>query len=171
MSIQDAIKGLIVDDKLIDRPSSFLGMRGRRLYVTPEIDGIARKPFADTHKDERLAELAASLDAFCELNEITVSENPDDKPRDVMLARVRPVNREFWSMRVTEPEGSPGIRVLGGFAGRDEFVALAWDMRENISDFDEEVKEVSSVWNDYFGTILPFQGVELDDYLTNYYAF
>lgn len=168
MSIRQATRDLAKKGRLILRHSSFLNTSARKLYVTPEIDGYARKPFADTIEGERFAELAAFFDAFSEMNMISVSENPNDKPPDVMLARVRPVIDDFWSMRVTDPLRTPGIRVLGGFCATDEFVALSWDFRENISDFDSEVDDVKARWMDYFGTLRPHQGSKLDDYLTNF---
>jgi hypothetical protein len=47
-------------------------------------------------------------------------------------ARVHPVKAEFWSIRVTAPEDTPGIRVLGAFADKDKFIALTWDYREDM---------------------------------------
>lgn len=135
MSIRALVRQLVLRGRLIDRPSSFTNSKARRMFVTPAIDAIAKHPFPETSDGIRHAELAAFLDAFCEMNEITVSENPDRKPRDVMLARVHPVKYEFWSLRITDPENTPGIRVLGAFCAKDEFVALLWNYREQM-DFD-----------------------------------
>jgi hypothetical protein len=87
-----------------------------------------------------------------------------------MLARVAPVEDEFWSIRVTEPEDTAGIRALGGFIGKDEFISLTWDYREGIPVFDDEVDIVRNEWRDLFGSKGPFSGVNLDEYLTNYRA-
>jgi hypothetical protein len=87
-----------------------------------------------------------------------------------MLARVDPVEDQFWSIRVTEPEDTAGIRSLGGFAAKDEFISLTWDYREGIPIFDDEVDMVRDAWRDLFGLEGPFGGDSLDEYLTNYRA-
>lgn len=138
------------------------------MFVTPEIDCITKLPFPDTFEGDRYAECAAFLDAYCELNEISVCEDPDYKRWDVMLARVRPVGDDFWSMRVTDPANTPGMRMLGGFCAKDEFVALVWEFREDIDKFDDLVKELKATWHDYFGGLPPLSGNSLDDYLSRY---
>jgi hypothetical protein len=141
------------------------------MFVTPEIKALATHPFPDNIEGERCAELAQYLDAFCECNEVTVAEVPDDKPPDVMLARVKPVEDDFWSMRITDPENTPGMRILGAFCDRDSFVGLLCDFRENIRDFDNEVDLVRESWKSYFGDLRPHTGKTLDEYLTNYLKF
>ena len=141
------------------------------MFVTPEIYAVAKPPFADTLKGERHAEVASYLDAFSELNEISVFEGSGPKPWGVMLARVMPPEDEFWSMRITDPEDTAGIRILGGFCGLDAFVGLTFEYRELIppGEFSDEVGVLRETWADYFGTTPPHSGASLDDYLTNYY--
>ena len=86
--------------------------------MSPDILAVITPPFPETEKGKRLSEFRAWLDAFMEGSEISVAQDPDQKPPDAMLARVKPVEDEFWSIRVTEPEKTPGIRSLGGFAYR-----------------------------------------------------
>ena len=120
------------------------------MFVVPELNDYTRMPFADTEEGERFAAVAQHFDAFCEMNMITVAQDPHNKPSDVMLARVAPVDDEFWSMRIVEPEGTSGIRVFGAFCACDSFVALHWDYREDISDFGAEVQDAKQIWQDYF---------------------
>lgn len=167
MSIAAELESLLRRGRLFVRPSRF-GAQARTLYVAPDLDAYTREPFPDTACGERLAAVAAYFDAFCELNLITVSENPYRKPPDVMLARVDPIKLNFWSMRITDPEETKGVRVLGAFCGKDAFIALTWDFREKIADFSEEVSNLSDLWRDYFGELAPHSGGCLDDYLTNY---
>lgn len=169
MSIKAAVDQLVQAGRLIHRPSSLFKISARDMFITPEIDALAQMPFADTGLGERHAALASYLDAFSELNEITVSEKPHQKPWDVMLARVEPPELDFWSMRIIDPEDTPGMRVLGGFCCLDGFVGLSWDYRENIGNFDDEVQAVRDVWRDYFGDARPHSGEKLDDYLTCHY--
>ncbi len=117
----------------------------------------------------RREELRVWLDAFSEGGEISVAEDPHKKPPDAMLARVDPVADEFWSIRITEPEDTSGIRALGAFAAKDTFVALTWDYREHIGeDFNDAVADAREAWRDLFGDEPPFSGENLDEYLSNY---
>lgn len=168
MSIAKRVEELVYEGKLIARPSTFSGASARNMYLIPDIETSTRAPFADTVDGVRYGELAAYLDAFCELNEITVCQSPLKKPHDVMLARVDPADDQFWSMRITDPESTPGIRLLGAFCGLDSFVGLACEFRERIADFDEEVASVKALWRDLFGNLAPHSGSSLDEYLTNY---
>lgn len=101
-------------------------------------------------------------------SEISVAEDPFQKPPDAMLARVDPIEKEYWSIRITEPEDTAGMRSLGGFGGKDLLIALTWDYRENIPIFEDEVTAAHEAWCDLFGSQGPFSGDALDDYLTNY---
>lgn len=175
-SIRELVDELVVRERLVHRPSRIpeLGIEiaARDMFVTPEIDALAKRPFADTDLGERQAALALYLDAFAELNQITVWETPNKwKPRDTMLARVDPPEDEFWSMRIVHPETTAGMRVLGGFCGQDAFVGLIYDYRENIpaGHFDDEVDRLRAAWADYFGKTGPHSGESIDDYLTNHY--
>jgi hypothetical protein len=139
----------------------------RILYITADVIAVVTPPFADTREGERLGEFRAWLDGFIEGNaELSVSEDPDQKPPDAMLARVKPVEAEFWSIRVTHPDETPGIRSFGAFSDLDQFVALTWIMREDIKSFDEEVTSAIETWDDYFSPELPHKGTNLNEYLT-----
>jgi len=56
---------------------------------------------------------------------------------------------------------------LGGFAGKDKFIALIWDFREDIENFEDVVDDVRTAWTALFGDEPPHSGVTLDDYLSN----
>jgi len=152
------------------RPSNFTGYEtSRTIYAVPEILAITSGPFGDTLYDERLSEFAQSLDAFSEGGRISVARNPDQKPWDAMLARVHPVGAEFWSIRVTAPEETPGIRAFGAFAEKDAFAVLTWHLREDMSSFDADVVLAREAWTNLFGSAAPHRGRTLDDYLTGYW--
>ena len=143
----------------------------RTMIVSADILAAVSPPFADTEQGRRLGEFRAWLDNFMEGGEITVAEDPFNKPPGAMLARVDPVKDEFWAIRVTEPDETPGIRGFGAFDAQDEFIALTWDYREMIAaGFYQEVILVRDTWRDYFGLASPFSGGSLDEYLTNYSA-
>jgi len=140
------------------------------MIVSPDILAAATPPFADTEEGLRLGEFRAWLDAFSEGAEMSVAEDPFRKPPDAMLARVHPIDRELWSIRVTSPEDTPGIRSLGGFGGKDRFVALTWGYREQMEVFEAEVDEAADAWIALFDQENPHCGESLHEYLTNYRA-
>lgn len=171
MSLDAIVSALIADGRLIKFPSPVVDDDDapRTMLVTPAIYDAAMKSFEDSEDAPRLAELRATLEAFVEHGSFSVAEDPMNKDPDSLLARVSPVEDEFWSVRVTDPKDTPGIRMLGAFYGRDDFIALTWDYRENIGEnFDEEVMEVRRSWKELFGSLKPHSGVSLHDYLTNY---
>ena len=97
--------------------------------------------------------------------EISVAQDPFRKPPDAMLARIDPVASGLWSVRITEPEQTPGVRGFGGFAEKDKFVALTWEYRETIIDFDAAVDDVITAWDELFQPYKPLKGSGLDRYL------
>jgi hypothetical protein len=114
---------------------------------------------------------AALLDfflRFANCDRFAVSEDPDDHPPYTEIARNRPVGWELWDFRVYA--GKQSIRVGGGFADKDTFVAITWDYRKSIGDdFDSFVEETRSTWDDLFAPLTPFKGVTFHDYLSNCY--
>ena len=117
----------------------------------------------------RLSGFREFLDGFLEGGYFSIADDPDCKPSDSMIARVKPVAEQFWDLRVTAPK--PGIRAFGGFSERDTFVALTWDYREAIEarGFDTAVDECRDEWQRLFGNVTPFVGKTPDDYLSNCY--
>jgi hypothetical protein len=169
MSRRAILERLIATERLFERPTQYAGYdTGRRMYVTPEILALTRPPFADTREGERLGEFAAMLDAFSEMGVFSVAEDPDQKPHEAMLARTRPVCADFWSIRVTAPEDTPGLRALGAFIDHDEFVVLHWDFRENMS-FNEDVDIAIQVWRDLFGAVYPHSGAHIRNYISQFW--
>jgi hypothetical protein len=124
-------------------------------------------PFGDSFTEERRAYFRDALDAFTNHYRFSVAENPRNKATDAMLARVDPVAAEFWDIRAIEPP--QGIRCFGAFADHNEFVAITWDFRENIADFNEAVSECITVWSSLFGSLTPHSGDSLNAYLSNYF--
>jgi hypothetical protein len=172
MSIDTILDHLLAVGRLVELPSLFTGDEtARMIVVSPDILAAVSPPFPETEQGQRRQEFRHWLDAFSEGGEISVAQNPRQKPPEAMLARVEPVGEEFWSIRVTDPDSTPGIRAFGAFLGKDKFVALTWEYREQIgADFDDEVTSVREMWCDLFGEEPPFFGDTLDEYLTNYIA-
>jgi hypothetical protein len=150
----------------------------REMYASSDVSAAVMGPFPDTLEGRRRGEFWAWLEAWMYGSEIAVSEDPFDKPGETQLARVAPVEDEFWSIRVPAPidtDGKPladGLRSLGGFHDQDEFIALTWEYREKIDrDFDWYVDEVREVWRDIFDSERPHKGENLYAYLTRFLAY
>lgn len=85
-----------------------------------------------------------------------------------MLARVDPVQDEIWDIRCL----APNIRCFGSFAGQDNFIALTWEYRENLHsaiDWQREIERCKTTRTEFFGTLTPFKGGSLDEYLSDNY--
>jgi hypothetical protein len=182
MSRDQILQRALADDALLKlKPLPFPGDETvvlqdddipRKVYVSPNVMAAIMEPFADTQEGARLGEFRAWLDAFLLGSEISVCENPHHKPPETDLARVAPIEAEFWSIRVREPEDTDGLRSLGAFHAQDEFIALRWQYREVIGDdFDDEVDEVRMDWRNIFGDVGPHKGSALNEYLTHFVAY
>jgi hypothetical protein len=142
----------------------------RTMVVSPSVFAAVLPPFPDTEEGRRLGELRGWFDSFMEGAELSVAENPHRKPPDTMLARVHPHEKEFWSVRVTDPYDTPGIRSFGAFHEQDYFIALRWDYRENIEIFEDEVDATINAWRDLFKDEPPHSGSNLNEYLTLFFS-
>ncbi len=172
MSIEGAIEDQVEAGRLVCLWSEITGDETTRtMYVSREILEAVIGPFAENRDGERLSEFRQTLDSFLEGGEFSVAEDPHCKPSDAMIARIDPVTSEIWDIRSVAP--SPGIRALGGFAKKDTFITLTWNYRENLDgpgEWSAEIERCISAWCDLFGSIPPFHGATLHDYLSNFYA-
>jgi hypothetical protein len=168
MSRQEILDRLLENQRLFDLTSG--EEMPRYAYVSADIIAVVEPPFEDSLQGERLGRFRAWLDGFMDGAYLSVSEDPRGKPPETQLARVEEVEGEFWSIRVTEPKDTAGIRAFGAFHALNEFIALTWAMREDIgADFDEAVGEAQERWEDFFGQVRPHSGDNLNEYLTNFY--
>src|SRR5579863_1712235 len=105
MSI-DTKLAVLLGKQLFELGTVFTGEEtARTMIVTADILAVVDPPtFADTLQGERLGEFRGWLDNFSLNGELTVALDPDNKPPETMLARVRPAEDDFWSIRVTAPE-------------------------------------------------------------------
>lgn len=137
----------------------------RTLFLTKSVLDAVTPPFPATPKGLH-AEFRQQLDAFLELGLMSVGLEPKTKASDALMARVAPVEWEFFDFRITSPY--PAIRAFGGFAEKDTFVIVSWQYRDIIADdFDAEVVRCKHEWEKLFGRTTPFKGNTLNDYLSN----
>jgi hypothetical protein len=138
----------------------------RTMWVSEDVCEWVEPPFGPDHDEERLWRFRGTLDAFTNYRRITVSEKPRDKAGNTFLSRVDPVKAEFWGIRTLQPP--EGIRCFGCFADVDVFIALTWNYREAIEDFDDAVADCMQTWEKFFAPLTPHRGDTLDAYLTNF---
>jgi hypothetical protein len=142
----------------------------RHLVMSSEVRAAIVEEFPD--EEERHAALLDFFQTFAGHKWLTVSENPAEHPPDTMVARNSPVAMELWDFRVYADETrvhpqKRAIRVCGGFACKNTFVALTWDYREVIGEeFDQFVLDTRAAWDQLFYPLSPHKGNSLDDYLT-----
>jgi hypothetical protein len=163
-SIREAIKAH-EGQNLFCLPHLILGEETpRTIFVSTELAEIAYPPWPKTWEGRRYARLRAVLDGFTGGDFVTIADNPYDKEAAAILARVDPIGEEVFDFRCVDPK--PGIRAFGCFAETDTFVALTWDYRENIEDFEAEVTRCMSVWDRLFCGLPPFKGSKLNEYVS-----
>jgi hypothetical protein len=167
MSIRDQIRRLVETGDLICLESVDFGEdTPRSIFISREVQEALTRPFPE-RKEILHAEFLQQLDAFLEHCEMTVAENPRVKPSDALMARVDPIEDEFFDFRITSP--FPQIRAFGGFAEKNTFVLVTWNYRDAIeNDFDGEVARCKMEWQKLFGNTPPFKGNGLNDYLSNF---
>jgi hypothetical protein len=165
--LQQQISTLIARKKLFCLESEMLGDEtARTLFLTEEVRSAVYRPFPN-NKGVLHAEFRQHLDAFLEGGCVSIGDDPKTKAAHALMARVAPVEDEFFDFRVTAPH--PQIRAFGGFAARDTFVLVTWNYRAEIAEkFNEEVLRCKHEWQSLFGNITPFKGKSLNDYLTNF---
>ena len=166
MSIRDEINSACNARTLFYLPPSLSSApKIREMFVSKDVHGMVGEPWPDDQDGYRHASARDLLDAFTEGDEITVSQKPRNKDPGTLLARVEPIGKEIWDFRVPKPGR---IRILGGFAEKNLFVALAWDYRENLTGlFPPIISQARNAWAKLFSTP-PLKGSSLDAYLSDY---
>ncbi len=169
MSITDDIKARILelkDEKLFYLPPEISGLvRTREIFVSVEVEANVHPPWQENWDGYRLSQFRGTLDAFTTNQRVSIALKPFDKPGSAFIAATHPVTYDVWDIRSIDPK--PGIRCLGCFGGKDFFIALTWNYRENMDDFDAEVERCRSVWKLLFDPIPPFRGRDPDEYVSH----
>jgi hypothetical protein len=145
-------------------------VRTREVFVTNEVQASVYPPWQESFDGIRLSRFRGTLDAFTTNERVSIACKPFDKPGSAFIAPTHPVAADVWDIRSIDPR--PGIRCFGCFGGKDLFVALTWDYRENLESSDDWAAEVAgcrAAWTALFDPIQPFRGKCPDEYLSNHY--
>ena len=102
MSIAEIVVQLVEQKRLFPHRSETFEQwdipeedQSRKLYLSADVSAAVAKPLEDTQEGERLARFRAWLDGFVEGMELTVAEDPHEKPAWAMLACVCPIEASF----------------------------------------------------------------------------
>lgn len=169
MSIGDQIRTHIGRELFLLQPAFSGEETPRTIFLSREVDELREGAWSNSKDAGRLATALAVLEDFVTGGVVSVAEYPFRKSSRALLARLHPVAWEFWAFRCIDPR--PGIRVLGGFAGRAIFIALTWEYREN---FDSEqldggwggnIIRCRNEWTRLFGDTQPHKARTIDGYV------
>jgi len=148
----------------------FGGLPARRiLYISEQIRLllIGQAPRMDQKRIERWLVARAVLEQFVDGKWMTVKSNPKSRAE---LAILCPHSDEIWEIRDVKPR--PSLRILGSFAQKDCFVALAPYERSELGakgspEWARALQEYKVQWTWLFGRERPISGGFPNDYLSN----
>lgn len=162
MSIRSVICDCVQSGRLIHlSPLSESVPVVRHVFVSESIsDFLNVGPWEDQEDEQTAFKLRSDFDVFTSGGLISVASEPFKKPNDAFMAPIDPVADCIFSIR---NRSKPATRVLGAFAERDVFVALAWDYRRNLGgpndrEWRDLREQCKADWNQRFGAYLRLTG-------------
>ncbi len=134
----------------------------RLIYISRPV-----KEFIDSDV-QRAGQLHADLDSFIGGDTINVSMTPR-KARSAYMGRLDPTTDGIWDIRSRDP--SPSLRLLGGFAKKDEFVALVLYERLPLGAYGSRAWSIATTdcnvqWGNRFHAYRPLTGDDPNGYLS-----
>jgi hypothetical protein len=140
----------------------------RKIYASTDVSDCVLGRISDSTMRNRGSKLRADLDLFIGGGLITVSLTPH-KAGAALMGLLHPESDGIWDIRSRDP--NPGLRVLGGFAERDIFIALTWETRKQLGAKDSPewrtaIQNCKTNWRNLFPTFDPLTGDDLDDYIS-----
>lgn len=139
----------------------------RDIFVSKEVLDIVGDEATPPDAIARVAGKArAKLDLITRGNMFVLGMDPKPgrKSPTCLIARTSPLTSRILDLRVSDP--NPGVRIFGGLAKRNVFVALTWAPRENC-DFSVEVARCRSEWNKLFPDHPPFYSTDYKEYFSD----
>ncbi|KKB81041.1 hypothetical protein VW35_02415 [Devosia soli] len=138
----------------------------REVFATPDVYRFLNGKTDNVRRElaKRAADSRVAIDRFIAGASVTVGMDPFDKAARCQLARNYPPNDGIWDFRIRDPK--PHVRIFGGFAERDVFVALDYRNRDAL-DFDGAVATMVLLWKDMFDSYQPVTGDNINAYLSD----
>jgi hypothetical protein len=168
MSIRDEINRHVANRALFHLLPLLEGSRvARTMFISAEVMEVADPfVFADDWDGRRLQMVRPMLDTFINGRLIGIATKPHNKDGSAFLARVDPVQDEVWDIRVIDPV--PGVRVFGRFSEFNTFVALNWNLRENLKreeHWAEQIQDCIQQWQKLFPAHSAHSSSKVSDYV------
>lgn len=140
--------------------------RSRKLYVSQSVSELLNGN--ETTLELRGARLQADLDFYVSGGLLQMCLTPH-KAQAAYLGLLAPVDKGIWDIRSRDPK--PGLRVFGGFAEPDTFIALVWRQRDKMGDKNDPewvnaINECETKWKHFFHSYRPVTGDRISDYIT-----
>jgi hypothetical protein len=147
----------------------FPGIPARRtLYISEQVRLLINGQSVGMDKKmlERWLTARAVLEAFVDGNWMTVKSKPKSRAQ---LAILRPYADEIWEIRDVRPR--PSLRILGSFAQKDFFIALAPYERSKLgakgsAEWTRALQDYKTHWNWLFNGHQPMSGSFPNDYFS-----
>jgi hypothetical protein len=171
MSIRDEIGFRVKEGRLASLPPLLPGAVAERfIFVSDELNQlIGNAVIFSAETSSRMVRLRADLDHFTCGGNITVSFSPYSKPKSTYISLVDPDDAGIWDIRSRDPK--PGMRVLGGFAEPDVFVALCAATRDELGgpgsrEWRNFIETAKTKWVQLFNTYPTVKGDKLESYIS-----
>lgn len=146
--------------------------------MSQEVAGYVLGPWKDGPTQKRCASVRANLDAVVTGRMVAMCLEPAEARKELFGLLYKPANGIF-DVRCRDPE--PGLRILGGFAEKDWFVALTFHPRSKPVDFiprpplgsygsvewANAIHDTQEEWGKLFGDLQPLTGTTKDVFLSN----
>jgi hypothetical protein len=150
----------------------------RHVVLSQEVAGHVLGPWDNGVAARRCARVRADLDAIVRGDIVSVCLEPAEATNELFGLLYKPSNGIF-DIRCRDPK--PGIRILGGFAERDWFVALTFHPRSAPVAFTDRpplgeygsvewanaIHDTQEEWESLFGVLQPLTGTTKDAFLSN----
>lgn len=176
MSVGDDIKAAVSNGKLrlleLALPSD---PAERTVLIHPELKRLFDGPWRNASEQRRVGRLRADLETFVTGKVIPVSLIPYEH-RTAYMGLLDPPSGGIFDIRSRDP--SPGMRVFGGFAMPDVFVALNYEFRSVSPDWSDRrplegdairwqiaILECEKRWKEIFHTP-PITGGNVRDFIS-----
>jgi hypothetical protein len=179
MSIHDEINARVIEKRLYPLERSLKSdAECRHMFMADEIRILLDGPWNHDDLRYRAGRLRADLEDFIKGAELSVCLEPF-VAKTAYMGRLSPVADGIWDIRSRDP--SPALRVVGGFAEKDVFVALRWGPRskringttkpplgpKDSREWRDIIVQCGTDWRNLFHTYAPVTGDNLDDYFSD----
>ncbi len=150
-----------------------IGIGGRCLYVTENVERALLGPWASIEEEDRLSRARSVVDAF--INGMTMAVRmPPSRSVRAQLALLDPGDECVWEFRTNAPKYTRvsrfGVRIFGMFMAKDNFIALCIEFKENLLKDDDYMPSrefCKREWRKLFPSYSPNLGSKMDDYISN----